>query len=80
MASEKATELANRLGLTTGVSAVTAKGAEAAGLISTGGPALTLADWAVIITIIGGVLYAANQLMALVDRIRAKRAAANAEG
>lgn len=68
-------EAANRLGLASGTSAIAAKSAEAAGIISTGGPALTLADWAVIITIIGGVLYAANQAIALIERIRAKRAA-----
>lgn len=69
----------NRFGLAMGASAVSAKTAEAAGVINTGGVDMTLADWAIVVTIIGGLIYAANQMVTLYERlteIRAKRAAA----
>lgn len=72
-------QMINRFGLTMGASAVSAKTAEAAGIIHTGGGDMTLADWAIIVTIIGGLIYAANQMVTLYERmveIRAKREAA----
>ena len=78
MFAEKSQTVANRFGLAMGVSAVSAKTAEAAGIIHTGVGAMTLADWAIIVTILGGVIYAANQLVTLYERLLelwAKRAA-----
>jgi hypothetical protein len=79
MTAEKSQTVANRFGLAMGASAVSAKTAEAAGIIHSGVGAMTLADWAIIVTILGGVIYAANQILALYDKLlemRAKRAAA----
>lgn len=83
MTTEKSQTVINRFGLTMGASAVSAKTAEAAGIINTGGGDMTRADWAVIVSIIGGSLYAANMLVNLYERlveIRAKRAAAGVKG
>lgn len=83
MIAEKSQAVINRFGLTMGASAVGAKTAEAAGIINTGGGEMTRADWAVIVSIIGGSLYAANMLVNLYERLielRAKRAAAGIKG
>ena len=83
MTAEKSQTVANRFGFAMGASAVSAKTAEAAGIIQTGVGAMTLADWAIIVTIFGGVIYAANQLVTLHERLlelRAKRAAAGVKG
>lgn len=83
MIAEKSQTVINRFGFTMGASAVSAKTAEAAGIIHSGVGAMTLADWAIIVTILGGVIYAANQLVTLYERlveIRAKRAAAGVKG
>jgi hypothetical protein len=79
MFAERSQTVINRFGLAMGASAVSAKTAEAAGIINTGVGAMTLADWAIVVTIFGGIIYAANQLVTLYERlieIRAKRAAA----
>lgn len=83
MIDEKSQAVINRFGFTMGASAVSAKTAEAAGIINTGGGEMTRADWAVIVSIIGGALYAANMLVNLYERmieLRAKRAAAGIKG
>lgn len=83
MIAEKSQAVINRFGLTMGASAVSAKTAEAAGIINTGAGAMTLADWAIVVTILGGIIYAANQLVTLYERlieIRAKRAASGIKG